>query len=58
MLFRSQLKKMLGTAKFNELVGGFAIKPPGKPALADAADKRKEYNSAATDFASVVAENS
>jgi len=54
----AQLKKMLGTAKFNELVGGFAIKPPGKPALADAADKRKEYNSAATDFASVVAENS
>jgi len=49
----AQLRKMLGEAKFKELVGQFAYKPQGKPTLAAADDSRKEYNSAAADFAAV-----
>lgn len=49
----AQLEKMLGKPKFQELVGQFVIKPQGRPTLATASDKRKEYSSAATDFAAV-----
>ncbi len=52
----AQLEKMLGKPKFNELVGSFVIKPPGKPKLATADDKHPEYKSAAADFRGV-AEN-
>ena len=54
----AQLRKMLGEAKFKELVGQFAYKPQGKPTLASADDSRKEFNSAATDFAAVADNNS
>lgn len=47
----AQLEKMLGTSKFNELVGEYVIKPQGKPTLASESDARKEFNSAAADFA-------
>lgn len=50
----SQLEKLLGVAKFAELVGQFVIKPHGKPTLASAADKRPVFNSAVTDFSAVV----
>lgn len=53
----AQLEKVLGTAKFKELVGEFVTKPQGKPTLATADDSRKEYNSAASDFAEVAANN-
>lgn len=49
----AQLEKLLGTAKFGELVGEFVFKPQGKPTLALATDSRKEYSSAAADFAGV-----
>ena len=49
----AQLEKVLGKAKFQELVGDFVLKPPGSPTLADEADSRKEFNSAAADFAGV-----
>ena len=49
----AQLEKLLGTAKFKELVGEFVTKPQGKPALAVESDSRKEFNSAASDFAGV-----
>ncbi|MBR1760918.1 MAG: DUF2800 domain-containing protein [Schwartzia sp.] len=50
----AQLEKMLGKPKFEELVGTFVTKPPGKPTLAPASDSRKEYSSAKADFDSVV----
>ena len=53
----AQLEKVIGAAKFTELVGQFIIKPQGKPALADENDARKAFNSAASDFAEV-AQNS
>lgn len=49
----AQLEKVLGKAKFQELVGDFVLKPPGSPTLADEADSRKEFSSVATDFAAV-----
>ncbi len=49
----AQLEKIIGNAKFTELVGEFIVKPQGKPALADEKDTRKAFNSAASDFAEV-----
>lgn len=49
----AQLEKVLGKAKFTELVGDFVLKPPGSPTLADEGDSRKEFSSAAADFAAV-----
>lgn len=49
----AQLEKLLGTAKFAELVGEFVCKPQGKPTLALESDSRKEFSSAAADFAGV-----
>lgn len=52
----AQLEKMLGKPKFEELVGEFVTKPPGKPTLALASDKRPEFSTAASDFANAVNE--
>lgn len=52
-----QLEKLLGTARFKELVGEFVTKPQGKPTLALETDSRKEFNSAAADFAGVAAQS-
>lgn len=49
----AQLEKIIGVARFKEMVGKFIHKPPGSPTLAEATDSRKEYNSAAIDFANV-----
>ena len=49
----AQLEKVVGAAKFKELVGDLIIKPQGKPTLASADDSRKEFNSAVADFAAV-----
>lgn len=49
----AQLEKMLGTAKFKELVGEFVTKPQGKPTIAPESDSRQPFSSAASDFAGV-----
>ena len=49
----AQLEKVIGTAKFIELVGQFITKPQGKPTLTYEKDSRKAFNSAASDFAEV-----
>ena len=41
---------LLGKNKFEELLGGFVIKPQGKPTLAPMSDKRPVMNTAAEDF--------
>lgn len=53
----AQLEKVLGTAKFKELVGEFVTKPQGKPTLAPESDSRREFNSAAADFAGVAVQS-
>lgn len=53
----AQLEKLLGTARFKELVGEFVTKPQGKPTLALETDSRKEFSSAASDFAGVAAQS-
>lgn len=52
----SELEKLMGKAEFAEKIGSYVIKPPGKPTLAPATDKREAYNPAAADFAGVAAE--
>ena len=52
----AELEKMLGKAKFDEVAGQFVHRPAGKPTLAVSSDSRKEYNSAAADFADVAKE--
>ena len=49
----AQLEKLMGKKPFEEAVGGYVIKPPGKPKLAEASDKREAYNPAAADFSGV-----
>jgi hypothetical protein len=49
----SQIEKMLGKTKFNEVVGKFVTKPQGAPSLADESDPKPAYNSAVSDFAGV-----
>lgn len=53
----AQLEKILGAAKFKEIVGDLVVRPQGKPALTTESDKRAEYNSAAADFAAVAQNN-
>lgn len=48
------MEKAIGKTDFNKYLNSLIIKPPGKPALVPASDKRPEYNSAesaALDFA-------
>lgn len=52
----SELEKLMGKAEFAEKIGGYVIKPPGKPTLAPASDKREAYAPAAADFAGVAAD--
>lgn len=44
------MTKLLGKAKFEELLGGLIIKPKGKPTLVPNTDKRAAINTAADDF--------
>lgn len=52
----AQLEKLMGKKDFEAAVGSYVIKPPGKPKLAEASDKRDAYNPAAADFAGAVPE--
>lgn len=52
----TELEKLMGKADFKEKIGSFVYKPPGKPTLAPASDKREAYSPAAADFAGVGAD--
>ena len=47
----TQLETLMGKQPFEDTIGRFIYKPPGKPTLAPLSDKREPYNSAASDFA-------
>lgn len=44
------MTKMLGSKKFEDLIGNYLEKPQGKPTLVPISDKRPEWHSAAKDF--------
>lgn len=44
------MTKLLGKAKFEELLGGLIVKPKGKPTLVPNTDKRAAINTAVEDF--------
>ena len=44
------MQRQLGKRRFQELLGGFLYKPPGKPVLVPTSDSRPEMNTAANDF--------
>lgn len=46
----TNMTKMLGKEKFNELLGDFVERPQGKPTLVTENDKRPEMNTAKEDF--------
>jgi len=50
----TELEKLMGKADFAEKIGGYVVKPLGKPTLALLSDKREAYNPASADFAGVV----
>lgn len=49
------MKKLLGPKKFTTILGGYLVKPPGKPTLAPESDKRPEWNSPDDDFEDISA---
>ena len=50
LLSITEMEKMLGKKKFEEILGELYIKPQGKPVLVRADDKRQPINSAKEDF--------
>lgn len=46
----TELEKLVGKKRFDELVGSLVIKPPGKPVLVPEDDKRPTFDSAKNDF--------
>lgn len=44
------MTSLLGKKTFNDLLGDYIIKPPGKPTLVPESDKRPEMNTAVDDF--------
>jgi len=44
------MTSLLGKKRFNELLAGCIMKPPGKPALVPESDKRPALNTAKDDF--------
>lgn len=51
----TEMEKLMGKSKFNEILGELVMKPPGKPTLVPITDKRPEMNtsSAKKDFMEV-----
>lgn len=51
----TEMEKLMGKSKFNEILGELVMKPPGKPTLVPVSDKRREMNtsSAKNDFMEV-----
>lgn len=53
----TEMEKLMGKAKFQETLGAFIEKPPGKPTLVPLSDKRKPINiSAKNDFNKIMEE--
>ena len=50
LLTLTNMEKLIGKKKLNELIGCFIEKPPGKPTLVKDTDKRPVYNPAKADF--------
>lgn len=50
----SNLEKLLGKKEFEKVAGALVVRPPGKPMLAAASDKRPAYSSVQSDFKDVV----
>lgn len=46
----TDMEKLMGKTKFNEILGGLIEKPPGKPTLVPASDKRQAIDIAKNDF--------
>lgn len=46
----TEMQKLLGKQKFNELLAAFILKPQGKPVLVPDTDKRPIMNTANDDF--------
>ena len=46
----TEMQKLLGKKKFDELLGGLIEKPQGKPVLVPLSDKRQPMNTAQNDF--------
>lgn len=46
----TEMQKLLGKSKFDELLSSYLIKPNGKPTLVLESDKRPEFNPAKADF--------
>ena len=46
----TEMQKMMGKKKFNDILGELIVKPQGKPTLVSRADQRPEFNTAMTDF--------
>ncbi len=46
----TQMTKQLGKKRFEELLGAYVFKPPGKPVLVPESDKRPAWSAAKTDF--------
>lgn len=57
LLGLTDMQKMLGKSKFNELLGSYLVKPIGKPTLVLESDKRPEFNPAKADFMTNKEEN-
>lgn len=45
LLTITNMEKLMGKAKFNEILGAFVMKPKGKPTLVPSSDKRPELKS-------------
>lgn len=52
----TEIEKLMGKTEFADKLGGFVVKPIGKPTLALLTDKREAYNPAAADFAGITDE--
>lgn len=50
LLTVTAMEKSIGKKQFNNLIGDFIEKPPGKPTLVPESDKREVYNPAKADF--------
>ena len=50
LLTITAMTRQLGKKQFDELLGGWVVKPQGKPVLAPDSDSRPEFNTAAQDF--------
>ena len=50
LLSITDMEKLLGKKKFEEVLGKLVVKPEGKPVLVKADDKRPPINSAKEDF--------